>query len=177
MKAFSLLECLIVLGLMAFFAVFAVSNFSHWKTAHIRKNTLLRLNMMIEEANQFAQLYGARIVICPKGETHRCGKDWQAGQLVFIDSLPNYRLDEGEVLLKIYPALFSGEFLYWEGFASKDFIPFSSDKDAQNSNGKFVYRSPNQVESWDEINLNRYGHIRNTLKEEKQHVYSKESRL
>lgn len=113
--AFSLLEMLIVLSILASSLLLALPHFSHALSTQNLEMDLQLLKSRISYARVQALETHENIVLCGSDDGLHCNGAWSAGQLLFIDSNANHQHDENEPILRVFPRI-QGH-LEWQGFS------------------------------------------------------------
>ncbi len=110
-KGFTLIELMVTVAIVAILVVVGIPNL---RDAMIRS----RLSGQIQEfygtlslARSEAIKRGAFITICKSSNGTGCTGNWSDGWIVFVDPNANGAVDGGETILRVFPALPSGDSL------------------------------------------------------------------
>jgi type IV fimbrial biogenesis protein FimT len=100
-SAFSLIEMLIVLALIAIVTVMGsvtLADFSNRTHATLLQSELLHA---ISFAREAAITHGAPVAICKSSTTKSCGGRWLDGQLIYYDDYQDGKIYESQQIIKV----------------------------------------------------------------------------
>lgn len=127
-RAFSLLELVVVLALVAGLSLAVVPSWQHYAKLSTRDHVLTDLLRVIQVAKQQAVTQGAAVTFCPSDFGKRCGHDWSRGWL--LRWAHGRRFFSGPVA--------STYALYWRGgFGRQDYLKFSEAGYTLGQQGRF----------------------------------------
>lgn len=133
LNAFTLIECLITVSLIAIVVSF-IAPFSRQFVTHIKaQRDVTELNYLLNNLRLSAITRGESLVLCPLGKKGQCGDDWSRG-------LYAYRQNETHSPIGNLPKLARGAQLTWTGFHSNKAIVFKPNPFAKNRAGHFDYQ-------------------------------------
>jgi type IV fimbrial biogenesis protein FimT len=131
LRAFSLIEILIVIFITSILLLIALPN---WHDLYTKTTTQTRLETLVE-ALQLTRTEAIRrgegIIFCKSKDQKTCGGDWQDGQII---------VDYNNHVIRSFPALPKGDKLIWESsFGNNDAIIFSPTGATKGQQGTFYY--------------------------------------
>ncbi|MGV8844278.1 MAG: GspH/FimT family protein [Pseudomonas sp.] len=147
-RAFSLIELLITLTLLALLASIALPNFSGWVERNRIETLRNLLQTQINHARASSVLHNRDVVVCGSSDGQNCDNRWDMGWLLHYFGT--------EKLLSQH-RLTAQDQLQWKGFNKK--IRFHSNGTAPGGNGRFYFCN-NQNEVILQMVLNRQGRLR-----------------
>lgn len=83
-RAFSLLESLVVLSLVAFLSLLSLPILPHWWQRHELNRTVTQLQQSIYFAKAWAVLHQKSVQLCGSASGQRCDGQWSSGWLVLV---------------------------------------------------------------------------------------------
>ena len=143
-KAFTLIELLITLIILAIIVSLALPHFHRFKENQERAQILPIVRQAVSLAKINATTYHSTVIICPSSTYEHCENNkWNSGFIIFVDQNNNKKFDEQEKLIHSIPLdLHYGSFDWNGGITSKDAISFQSDSGLpRGSIGHFRYCS------------------------------------
>jgi len=147
-RAFSLIELLITLTLLALLASIALPNFSGLVERNRIKALRNLLQTQINHARASSVLHNRDVVVCGSSDGQNCDNRWDTGWLLHFS--------DTEELLSQH-RLSTQDRLRWAGFNKK--IRFHGNGTAPGGNGRFYFCN-NQNEVVLQMVLNRQGRLR-----------------
>ncbi len=130
----SLIEILIVLMLIGFFALVALPGLNHFYLSNQANTQVNQIISALHYARSEAILRGEIVVFCPSHNQVQCGGNWREGQLVMTT--------HGKIL-QIYPALNSQIDLIWRStLGNNDNIRWLPSGFTAGQSGSFFYCPP-----------------------------------
>lgn len=160
-EAFSLLETLIVLAIIAIFAVTSLPLLQHFIDYNRSKMLQTELLNTLEFARQEAQIRHLPIGICKSNNNQNCAGDWIDGQLVFIDENKDGIVNDKKQVLSIIKTHLSQGLLRWRSFPMyRQGLLFLPTGRTRSDNGTFWYCSSMSVLPRWAIILNKSGRTR-----------------
>lgn len=102
LRAFTLVELMIAVAVLAVLAALAVPSFQYVNNASRLSGMANELVASLQVARSEAIRRGVRTVICPSTDGVACiaGSDWSAGWMLFFDDNRNNTPDAGETVLR-----------------------------------------------------------------------------
>ncbi len=101
----SLIEILIVLTLIGFFALVALPGLNHFYQSNQATTQVNQIITALHFARSEAILRNEIVIFCPSRNQSQCGGNWRDGQIV---------MSTNEKVLQAYPALKSQTALIWK---------------------------------------------------------------
>jgi type IV fimbrial biogenesis protein FimT len=105
-SGFTLIELLLTLSVLAILTGLAIAS---WQGALTRTHIAVQMNALVgslQRARVEAVQGGKTFVICKSADGVQCGADqWEDGWLVFGDTDNDHRVDAGEAIVNVQPAL------------------------------------------------------------------------
>ena len=154
--AFSLLEVMLALFLLATLTQLALPRINGWLAAQKSRAVQIRLLHTLAFASQQALLRHLPVIVCPSRTGAVCDADWSLGQVAFVDSDYDGQLHTLIQRLLTAPALASGQALFYHGYPRyHSFVYFYPQGTARNDDGSFWLCDRKQLQ-W-AIRLNQAG--------------------
>lgn len=160
MKGYTLLECMLVLGILMIGAAAALPRMSDWYQLQNEKLLQQSLIESMHYAERQAQILQIPVIICPRAPDLRCGNDWLQGLLIFRDDFHDEVLHyQYQLLTRVKMPTQHGR-LQWQGYPHyRSVIRFDLDW-SQGMNGRFYYsRGNDHSPAWTLV-LNKAGEVR-----------------
>ncbi len=165
-KGFTLLESLIVLAIIAIFAVVSLPLLHHlydYANSQLLQSQLLRT---LQFARQEAQVRQMPVAFCNSDNSTACSGNWKDSkkdtQLIFVDQNQDGILNNNEQVLSLVQTRANRGLLHWRSFSAERndllFLPTGS---TRSDNGTFWYcpESTSSLPSW-AIMLSKSGRAR-----------------
>jgi len=124
-QGFSLIETLVVIALLAIFAVFAIPMFSDLTQNNRMRAQVSNLVGQFAQARTEAMRRGFRVTMCPGTETGCSGNQWENGLIAFVDIDADGVRDSGEEIILVGAALTGNNTMRSDQFST--FISFRYD--------------------------------------------------
>ena len=124
-RGFSLIETLVVIALLAIFAVFAIPMFSGLTQNNRMRAQVSNLVGQFAQARTEAMRRGFRVTMCPGTETGCSGNQWENGLIAFVDIDADGVRDSGEEIILVGAALTGNNTMRSDQFST--FISFRYD--------------------------------------------------
>lgn len=140
--AFTLLECLCCLLLVAILSSMAWPSFQRFHHRRRSEHYAKRLQQSLRYARAMALHSGAIVSVCFSRDGQRCDGDTTAQQLIFVDHNANHRLDPGERLLRTQAPLPAQWRLSLRAFGSHKGVQFLPSGRTRGQNGRFTLCGP-----------------------------------
>ncbi|XXK28517.1 GspH/FimT family pseudopilin [Arenicellales bacterium nBUS_45] len=122
---FSLIETLVVIALLAIFAVFAIPMFGDLTQNNRMRAQVSNLVGQFAQARTEAMRRGFRVTMCPGTESGCSGNQWENGLIAFVDIDADGVRDSGEEIILVGAALTGNNTLRSDQFST--FISFRYD--------------------------------------------------
>ena len=122
---FSLIETLVVIALLAIFAVFAIPMFSDLTQNNRMRAQVSNLVGQFAQARTEAMRRGFRVTMCPGTESGCSGNQWENGLIAFVDIDADGVRDSGEEIILVGAALTGNNTMRSDQFST--FISFRYD--------------------------------------------------
>ncbi|MDC1072825.1 GspH/FimT family pseudopilin [Gammaproteobacteria bacterium] len=124
-QGFSLIETLVVIALLAIFAVFAIPMFGDLTQNNRMRAQVSNLVGQFAQARTEAMRRGFRVTMCPGTETGCSGNQWENGLIAFVDIDADGVRDSGEEIILVGAALTGNNTMRSDQFST--FISFRYD--------------------------------------------------
>ena len=124
-QGFSLIETLVVIALLAIFAVFAIPMFSDLTQNNRMRAQVSNLVGQFAQARTEAMRRGFRVTMCPGTESGCSGNQWENGLIAFVDIDADGVRDSGEEIILVGAALTGNNTMRSDQFST--FISFRYD--------------------------------------------------
>jgi len=124
-RGFSLIESMVVIGVIAILATLATPLFSDLIRNNRMRAQVGDLMGHLAQARTEALRAGARVTLCPGSASGCSGSTWENGWIGFIDGNSNATLDSGETTILAASALAGGNTLRSSTFAT--YVAFRHD--------------------------------------------------
>ena len=160
-RAFTIVELIICIALIAIVASIALPYFHEYRSKQEAKNIPIKLSQINRYARSQAAVFHQNIVICPSQDSLSCqANQWNKNILVFIDKNKNRQVDVDEQILHIDVLNLKYGNLSWRGTLSLPSVTYQAHTALPiGSNGSFYYCSTH-LSSQQRIVLSKMGHIR-----------------
>lgn len=160
-RAFTIVELIICIAIIAIVASIALPYFHEYRSKQEAKNIPIKLSQINRYARSQAAVFHQNIVICPSQDSLSCqANQWNKNMLVFIDKNKNRQVDTGEQILQIDVLNLKYGNLSWRGTLSLPSVTYQAHTALPiGSNGSFYYCSTH-LSSQQRIVLSKMGHIR-----------------
>jgi type IV fimbrial biogenesis protein FimT len=139
-QAFSLLEVLITLSIIAMMAFISLPSLRHF-FIHIQdKNLQLQLLRTMQLAHQESRARGVPVVLCGSTDHVNCVSDWTDGQIVFVSEDENGVVQDKEQLLAVIQSHSQQGTLFFRSYPYyRNYLLFLPSGLVRNDNGTFWY--------------------------------------
>lgn len=124
-QGFSLIETLVVISILAIFAVFAIPMFGDLTQNNRMRAQVSNLVGQFAQARTEAMRRGFRVTMCPGTETGCSGNQWENGLIAFVDIDADGVRDSGEEIILVGAALTGNNTMRSDQFST--FISFRYD--------------------------------------------------
>lgn len=106
-SGFTLMEILLAVSILVLTLVMSLPSMRDFLLNQRMRSDHSRLTMDLLYARSIAVNQGQRVVICPSSSGNECLPDplWESGWLLFIDKNNDRNYNDGEIKLRIAPAL------------------------------------------------------------------------
>lgn len=139
-RAFTLLELLVVLAITALLAGMAYPSFNDLLARVHATSRVNDLVGIIRFARHSAINGGRWVTLCPAiGQRCADSRNWASGIMVFQDDNRDGNRQAEELVLGYLPELDQGERLRWRSFRRRNFLQFRSEGYTNWQNGSFHY--------------------------------------
>jgi type IV fimbrial biogenesis protein FimT len=122
---FSLIETLVVIALLAIFAVFAIPMFGDLSQNNRMRAQVSNLMGQFAQARTEAMRRGFRVTMCPGTQSGCSGNQWENGLIAFVDIDADGVWDSGEEIILVGAALTGNNTMRSDQFST--FISFRYD--------------------------------------------------
>jgi len=122
---FSLIEALVVIALLAIFAVFAIPMFGDLTQNNRMRAQVSNLVGQFAQARTEAMRRGFRVTMCPGTESGCSGNQWENGLIAFVDTDSDGVWDSEEEIILVGAALTGNNTMRSDQFST--FISFRYD--------------------------------------------------
>lgn len=162
-QAFTLLEMLIIMTIMAIIVMIAVPSFHNIRESQELTTLFPTIQQNVNFARNTAQSFHTNTVMCSSSSMLQCETNqWNKGILIFSDINKNKTIDENEIIhASIQTHLKYGNLKWNGGATSPNIVTFQGDSGLPlGSFGHFSYCSFNKSQNNRYIPLSPMGHIR-----------------
>ncbi len=144
MYGFTLIESLIVLGIISILASFMAPSFADLiqRSRATTVHNWIVTSIMV--ARQTAVTYNVMTTLCPSSTGISCSGQWHDGSIVFIDRNRNARVDDEDTIIKWFQYPLDGGTIKWRSFRNRKYLQITSMGYTNFQNGNFVYCPANQ---------------------------------
>jgi type IV fimbrial biogenesis protein FimT len=151
---FTLIECLIILALIAILASIAMLSGGSWFNQQHSHTVIDQLVHELQFARQQAILRKTLVTFCPTEDFQQCADNvaWKKGYLIFIDPAGKATTDANSEVLNITRLTSTGLLTN-----TRDYIQFTADGFTRSTNSTFTYTADNKEYR---IIINLQGRIR-----------------
>lgn len=154
--AFSLIELLITLLLMASLTLLTLPRLTAWLAGQKTRAIKLTLLQNLSFASQEALVRHLPIIFCGSTDAMSCDANWSQGQLLFIDSEYDGKLHTLKQRLATLPALEKEQHLFYRGYPRYHHaLYFYPQGKVRNDNGSFWFCQQQQLQ-W-AVRVNQMG--------------------
>ena len=102
----------------------------------------------------------AIVTICPLANDQECGRQWELGYHIFVDSNDNHALDESETLIAEHRPQDLPGTIHWRAFRNRRYLQFTPQGFTRYQNGNFTFCHHSDPTQHRQLVLNRTGRIR-----------------
>ncbi len=135
----SLIEMLVVLGIVVILTRYAVFDAGNWIKRHEADAAMFEMRSAINAARHAAITLNQRVIVCPAaGELCGPRDSWARGTLIFADPNRNRQRDDAEPLVAALPGFDHGS-LIWRSFRNRSYLVFTPRGLTDWQNGHFRY--------------------------------------
>jgi type IV fimbrial biogenesis protein FimT len=139
MAGFTLLECLIVMGILAILLAMSLSS---WRGMAERQEGLQLLRSIADSValgRSTAIKTGHPVTLCPTADGIVCGSDWNTGHMVFTDAnLDRLLGSQDQLLHQASRGKVSGTVI-WRAFQNRQYLQFTPLGFTRHQNGSFTW--------------------------------------
>jgi len=163
-SGWSLAELLIVCGVVAVLAMFAIPIQRSLVSNNHALVEINRIKSSMKLARRAAITHQQHVIFCASKSKHRCDGNWSNGQIMFIDKNNNAQFDDLDVLLRVLEPVKDGASLTWRGFYRNQFaLKFNPSGRNKAGNGTFTYQPDVNEAEVHKLVVNRGGRIRHEV--------------
>lgn len=153
LNAFSLLECLIVLALLALALGMSVGTWQGWHQNQQANLALQQLHQALVTSQSLAIARQHPLTLCPSIDQRHCQSTWSGTLLLFDPSQPTPIAD--------FPWKNLNGSWQWRNFRRQAWLTFTADGHLLDNNGTFVYcPHDGQMAFMRALSINQTGRIR-----------------
>ena len=141
-QAFTLVELIITLAVLAIIATLAIPSYFDLKAKQELNQVTALVKMLTQSARSYALTYHSIVVICSSSDLTRCNNDqWNSGVIIFSDLNNNEQVDTNETIHTSTNTNFHYGTLRWNaGVTSTKVVTFQGDTGLPRSAfGSFYY--------------------------------------
>ena len=148
-RAFTFVELIITMAILAIIASFALPHFHEYMSKLESQTTHKKITTATTYSRAQAALLRQNIVICPSATFSRCEPyKWSTGYLIFVDTNRNRQLDPNEQLMHIEQLNLKYANLEWRGTLAIQSVTYQGHSALPiGSNGSFFYCSYDHKDS------------------------------
>lgn len=157
---FTLTELCATLAILTILGSVAAPSMTSLLESHQASNALRELEVSLRLARSHAIRRNTIVTICPLANDRVCGRQWERGYQIFIDSNDNHGIDESETLIKEHrPQNLAGT-IHWRAFRNRRYLQFTPQGFTRYQNGNFTFCHHSDRTQHRQLVLNRTGRIR-----------------
>ncbi len=146
-SAFSLVELLITLVLMASLTLLTLPRLTLWLAAQKARAVKVNLIQTLSFASQEALVRHLPIIFCGSASAVSCDAKWSQGQLLFVDSEYDGKMHTPKQRLATSPALENEQHLFYRGYPRyHSAFYFYPQGKRRNDNGSFWFCQQQQLQ-------------------------------
>ncbi|OGT46523.1 MAG: hypothetical protein A3E83_01295 [Gammaproteobacteria bacterium RIFCSPHIGHO2_12_FULL_41_20] len=137
LSLFELLTVLIIVAIIAGFAMPSLRDLLQTSYADVQRDQLLQV---IQLARSEALLRGVSVSLCKSADQKICGGAWDQGQIVFVDDQESGEVQQREQVIAVFTGASQYAHLYWRAFPRRQaYLQFLADGTTHAENGTFWY--------------------------------------
>ena len=139
-KAYTLLELLLVLTVVAILTVAGVYGWRAWAKGQEQQRVVSRLLQGLNFARQAAMTYRQPVTLCAAASAMACGDQWSQGVLIFLDPHHLSQPEPSTLLMQLPPL--AKQSLMWRGWLGHAVVRFEPDGMPHGYHGSFYFGPP-----------------------------------
>ena len=156
--AFSLLELLLTLFLIALLAELSLPRLTVWLDAQQGRFVREQLLQCLHFASREALVRHLPVIFCARASANACGLNWSNGQLLFIDSEFDGKIHRDQQRLQTRAALAKDQTLFYRGYPRyHTALYFYPQNRIRNDNGSFWFCQQKRIQ-W-AVRVNQMGNL------------------
>lgn len=159
-KAFTLLELLCVLALVAILSTAGVHVTHHWFVKHRLRIEAQHLLHTISLGRLRAIASGYPVVLCSSVDKKHCVSDWSKEKILFIDRDADHICGPQDTMLRVLPAIHPSIILSWKSASSGPDIYFLPNGLVAMGNGRLILKAKHDDDISTTLMINRVGRVR-----------------
>jgi type IV fimbrial biogenesis protein FimT len=159
-KAFSLLECLCVLTILAIISLIAWPSLQWYQKQHQANNAILSLQQALMTCQSLAILRHQSLSLCPSLDQRSCQNQWRGTLLIFLDTNNNGQPANTDDIIAYLPFQPLGGTVSWRNFRKRNHLQFNDLGILQQDNGTFTYCANTHEKQYTRLlGINNHGRI------------------
>lgn len=158
--AFTLLELLITLAIIAILANIGVPSFTKLIQHNKVTAEVNQLNGMLQSARNTAITQHKLVTVCPTNNGQSCQKDWSLGYMVFIDNNGDRQYNQDEQLVSQHIIKDKNISLRWRAFGRRTSLQWHQTGITNHQNGSFEFCYKEEPELSRGLFITKAGRIR-----------------
>lgn len=154
LRAFSLLEIIMVLVLLAVLLMMAMPFTQSFSDKHLLNTRVKRMQSVVSYSLNQAITQERSVVLAPLVKN-----DWSKGMRLFVDKNANHRYQPGDEVLREWRFNDAKLSMSWHGFLSDNYLVFSVQMAQSVLNGRFILKN-HAGEVVKQLVINSLGRVR-----------------
>ncbi|MFK7864763.1 MAG: GspH/FimT family pseudopilin [Pseudohongiellaceae bacterium] len=138
-KAFTLIELLIVLTIVAIALSIALPNFSEFIEQKKANDTIKRVKQAITVAKVGAVVNGNYVTLCKSRSGEKCEGNWEQGMIAFTDKNGDRKINQDDRLLRYFTFPEVEGTIRWRAFQNRQYLQITGQGFTRFQNGNFTY--------------------------------------
>lgn len=138
-KAFTLLELLISLLIVAILLSYALPNFSKLTEEKKADDTIRRVKEAVTVAKVAAIVNGSYVTLCKSRDGEKCGGNWEHGIVAFTDTNGDRKINQQDKLIRHFSFPSAEGSIHWRAFQNRQYLQITGQGFTRYQNGNFTY--------------------------------------
>lgn len=135
----NLIECMLVLCLIAVLSLLAVPNWLWYQKNHQADQAIYTLQQALNTTKMLALSRHQNLSLCPSLDQNHCQNQWQSQLLIFINVHDSSQPSQNNDILARLPLQAQNGHIHWRHFYQRAWLTFTDTGQLQQDNGTFLY--------------------------------------